>query len=147
MQAQFAYIDNDIRRDPFAQASKTPPLGSPYDSLGNFVYLPLGETTQINPLADEQPGGFYRNQKTTNFSGAAYLELTPIKGLTIRSSLATTFSNLVNGQFYSKNTIDGKGTTSQTSINNSQTRFLSWENVATYNKTIQDHGRVDSLAR
>lgn len=138
IQSQLAYIDNDIRRDPFNQASKTPPLGSAYDSAGNFILFPLGGTA-INPLADEQPGAYQRNTRTTRFSAGAYLELTPVKDLNIRSTFSTTQSSAVAGSYFGKNTIDGGGANSTSSITNSQSSFISWENLFTYKKQINDH--------
>ncbi|MCU7551896.1 TonB-dependent receptor [Chitinophagaceae bacterium LB-8] len=136
--SQLAYIDNDIRRDPFNQASKTPPIGSAYDSAGNFILYPNGGS-EINPLADQQPGQWDRNTKTTRFSAATYLELTPIKDLSIKSTFSTTQSSAAAGWFYGKNTIDGKGANSQSQITNSQSSFISWENLLNYKKQIGDH--------
>ena len=136
--SQYAYINNDKRRDPFNQASKTLPLGVPFDSAGNVILYPVGGS-QISPLADEQPGQWDANTKIRRFSGAAYLELTPLDGLSIRSSFTTTQSNSVAGQFYGKNSINGKGANSQASITNTNNSFISWENLLTYRKQFGDH--------
>jgi TonB-linked SusC/RagA family outer membrane protein len=136
--AQYAYIDNDIRRDPFALASRAIPIGLPFDSAGNFIVFPLGGTI-INPLADEQPGAYSRNTKTNRFSGAAYVEITPLKDLNIRSTFSTTLQNSVAGRFDGRNTIDRAGSNTFTSITNNNNSFLSWESQLTYNKKIKDH--------
>lgn len=136
--SQYAYIDNDIRRDPFNFAAKAVPLGLPYDSAGNIVLLPAGGT-QYSPLIDEQPGQWVSNAKTSRFSGAAYIDLVPLKGLDIRSTLSSTLANVTTGTFYGKYTINGGGNNSQSSINNQQSAFYSWENLLTYKKEIGDH--------
>ena len=136
--SQLAYINNDVRRDPFNQASKTPPIGTPFDSAGNFILFPLGGS-QINPLADEQPGQLSRNIKTKRFAAATYLELTPIKDLNFRSTFSTTQSSAVEGNFYGRNTINGAGSRSQSSITNNENSFISWENLLTYNKQNGNH--------
>lgn len=136
--SQYAFLDNDIRRDPFNFASKALPLGVPYDSAGNVVLFPVGGT-QMSPLADEQPGQWKDNAKTTRFSGAAFLELTPIKDLNIRSTFNGTIMSQTRGTYYGKNTINGGGANSQSSITNTQSNFISWENQVTYKKEIQDH--------
>ncbi|GAB4018599.1 SusC/RagA family TonB-linked outer membrane protein [Spirosoma koreense] len=138
IQTQLAYIDNDIRRDPFNRASNIPPLGTPYDENGNFIPFPLGGSI-INPLADEQPNAYKRNQKTNRGTLSAYVELAPFTGFTVRSTLGAIFSTSELGSYYGRNTIDGAGSKSQASITNNQSRNLSWENVFTYKRTIQDH--------
>ncbi|UOQ51103.1 SusC/RagA family TonB-linked outer membrane protein [Hymenobacter cellulosivorans] len=138
VQTQLAYINNDIRRDPFNLASQAVPLGRAYDDEGKLIYRLLG-STQINPLADEQPGVYDRNTKTNRFTAAAYVELTPLPGLSLRSTFAANFATAEAGNFYGVNTIDGAGNRSQASITNTQNRNLSWENVLTYKKDIGDH--------
>jgi len=136
--SQYAYIDNDTRRDPFNQASKSLPLGQPFDSAGNVIVFPLGGS-QISPMADEQPGQWDANRKTSRFSGAAYLEITPLKDLAIRSSFTTTQENTKSGSFYGKNSINGKGANSQAAITHNENSFISWENQLTYRKQLGDH--------
>jgi TonB-linked outer membrane protein, SusC/RagA family len=136
--SQYAYIDNDKRRDPFNQASKSVPLGVPYDSAGNVVWDPVGRN-QPSPLADEQPGQWKQNAKTSRFSGAVFVELTPIKDLSIRSTFNATLDNTTTGLFYGKYTINGGGANSQSQITDNQSSFISWENIATYKKDFGDH--------
>ncbi|GGF11700.1 SusC/RagA family TonB-linked outer membrane protein [Hymenobacter cavernae] len=138
VQTQLAYINNDIRRDPFNIASQIAPLGRPYDDDGNLVVFPLGGT-QVNPLADEQPGAYQRNTKTNRITAAAYVELTPLEGLSLRSTFAANYATSEAGSFYGRNTIDGRGANSQASITNNQNRNLSWENVLTYQKSLGEH--------
>ncbi|WP_461087701.1 SusC/RagA family TonB-linked outer membrane protein [Spirosoma gilvum] len=138
IQTQLAYIDNDIRRDPFNRASSILPLGTPYDENGNFIPFPLGGSI-INPLADEQPNAYKRNTKTNRGTLSTYLELTPFNGFTFRSTLGAIFATSEAGSYYGVNTIDGAGSRSQASITNNQSRNLSWENVFTYKRAIQDH--------
>ncbi len=133
--AQLAYVNNDIRRDPLNLASQSIPLGSPYDADGNLVLFPLGGTI-VNPLADEQPGAYQRNTKSNRLTAAGYVEITPLAGLSLRSTFGANFGTSEAGSFYGRNTIDGRGANSQASITNNQYRNLSWENVLTYRKDI-----------
>lgn len=136
--SQYAYIDNDIRRDPFNFGYKAVPLGRPYDEFGNVVLKPAGGT-QFSPLLDEQPGEWYSNAKTSRFSGAAFVQLNPFKGLDFRSTFSSTTEGTQTGTFYGKNSINGGGANSQASINDFSNQFFSWENQLTYRKTINDH--------
>ncbi|MCH5597788.1 SusC/RagA family TonB-linked outer membrane protein [Niabella ginsengisoli] len=134
----FAHIDNDIRRDPFNLAFKALPLGVPYDSVGNVVSLPVGGTER-SPLLDDQPGEWYQNRKTNRFSGALYLDIHPFKDFTWRSTFSTVQESSILGNFYGKNSINGGGANSQSSITNNQVSNINWENVLTYKKSIADH--------
>ncbi|MGV3589618.1 MAG: SusC/RagA family TonB-linked outer membrane protein [Adhaeribacter sp.] len=138
MQTQVSYSDNDRRRDPFNVASKVAPLGSPYDAEGKLIFLP-GFGSQVNPLADEQPGAWKENREIMTGTLATYLEIKPAKGLNFRSTFAATLTDTDQGHFNSKFTIDGKGATSRSEITNAKNKFISWENILTYNKEIKDH--------
>jgi len=138
VQTQLAYINNDIRRDPFNRASQIVPLGRPFDDNGQFIPFPLGGTV-INPLSDEQPNAYQRNNKTNRITAATYLELTPLAGLSLRSTFAANFSTSELGSYFGRNTIDGAGSKSQSSVASNQSRNLSWENVLTYKKDIGEH--------
>jgi len=138
VQTQVSYSDNDRRRDPFNVASKVWPIGSPYDAEGELIFRP-GSGTQVNPLADEQPGAWKENREIMTGTLASYLELKPVKGLTLKSTFAATLTDTDQGHFNSKFTIDGQGATSRSEITNAKNKFISWENIATYNKEVKDH--------
>ncbi len=138
MQAQLAYNDNDKRRDPFNVASKVAPLGRVYDDEGKLILFP-GNGTEVNPLADEQPNSWFQNNKATRVMASLYANVKIGKDFNIKSTLATNLNNASLGTFYSKNTIDGKGSNSRSSLNNTQQRNVSWENIFTYKKEVKDH--------
>lgn len=139
MQSQITYYDQDTRPDPLNQANKIIPLGKPYDEDGKFVMFP-NAGPMINPLADEQPNAYENNARVTRTFLNAYVELTPLKGLSFRSNFGVTLDNSRVGIFASRNTI-GRSTTSasRSQYNTGNRRFISWENVLTYQKTIGNH--------
>lgn len=139
MQSQITYYDQNTRPDPLNQANKIIPLGKPYDDEGNFILFTNGGAT-INPLSDEQPNAYDNNAHVTRTFLNAYIELTPAKGLLFRTNFGVTLDNSRNGIFASKNTI-GRSTTStsRSQYNTGSKRYISWENVLTYQKTIGDH--------
>ncbi|MBS0029006.1 SusC/RagA family TonB-linked outer membrane protein [Chitinophaga sp. 22321] len=138
-QSQITYYDQSARRDPLNQANKYIPLAMPYDSAGNLVLFP-NSGSAINPLADEQPNAYQNITRTTRTFINAYLELTPFAGFMFRSNFGVTLENAKQGVFASKSSIDrSTASTSRSQSNGSTRRYLSWENVATYNKTIGDH--------
>ena len=139
MQSQLTYYNQDVRRDPLNLANKISPLGSVYDANGNFNYITLDGST-ANPLSDEQPNVFNNNVLTTRVLTNGYLELTPVKGLLIRSTLGVNLSSLRDGAYMSPKSIDrinaGK---SLATYNTSNGRSINWENVATYQRTFGKH--------
>ena len=140
LQSQLTYYDQSVRRDPLNQANKISPLGSLYDSAGNFIWAMLGNGP-VNPLADEQPNVFEGNNLTTRSLINAYVDIRPLPGLTLRSTVGVTLQSTRNGSYASPKSIDrfltGK---SLASIASSNARNLNWENVATYQKNIGKHG-------
>lgn len=138
MQSQLAYIDNDKRRDPFNVASKVAPLGRVYDDEGKLILFP-GNGTEVNPLADEQPNSWFQNNKATRIMSSIYASVRLSKDLSVKTTLAANLNNATLGTYYSKNTIDGKGSNSRSALNNTQQRNLSWENIISYKKDIKDH--------
>ncbi|WPQ66530.1 TonB-dependent receptor [Chitinophaga sancti] len=139
MQSQVTYYDQDARRDPLNQANKIVPLNGPYDADGNFVLFP-NNGSAINPLADEQPNIYQNNSRVTRTFINAYVELTPLKGLSLRSNLGVTLDNARQGIFAAKNSIDrSTASTSRSQYNTGAQRYLSWENVANYSHQFGQH--------
>jgi TonB-linked SusC/RagA family outer membrane protein len=139
LQSQLTYYDQSVRRDPLNQANKISPLGSLYDSNGNFNFLMLDGQT-ANPLADEQPNVFTNSVLTTRSLTNGFLEFTPIKGLTIRSTLGVNLGFSRNGSYASPKSIDRSLTgKSLASYNSSNGKTVNWENVVTYQRTSGQH--------
>jgi TonB-linked SusC/RagA family outer membrane protein len=139
LQSQLTYYDQSVRRDPLNQANKISPLGSLYDSNGNFNFLMLDGQT-ANPLADEQPNVFTNSVLTTRSLTNGFLEFTPIKGLTIRSTLGVNLGFSRSGSYASPKSIDRSLTgKSLASYNSSNGKTVNWENVVTYQRTSGQH--------
>ncbi|MBW8687591.1 SusC/RagA family TonB-linked outer membrane protein [Chitinophaga rhizophila] len=139
MQSQVTYYDQSGRRDPLNQANKIVPLNLPFDEEGQLILFPnMG--SMINPLADEQPNAYQNNGRVTRTFVNAYVELTPLKGLSFRSNLGVTLDNARTGIFASKNSIErSTASTSRSQYNSGNRRYISWENVLSYSKKIGDH--------
>lgn len=139
MQSQLTYYDQSVRRDPLNQANKISPLGKLYDANGNFNYIMLDGQT-ANPLSDEQPNVFQNSVLTTRILTNGYLELTPVKGMTVRSTLGVNLGNSRDGSYASPRSIDrsltGKSLSTYSASNG---RSINWENVITYQRTFGKH--------
>lgn len=139
LQSQITNRDESYRRDPLNMANKIIPLGTMYDEDGNFNLFPGGGNS-INPLADEQPDVFSNTARITNVLANVYLELKPFSGFTFRTNFGADISNNRTGRFEGQNSISrATSTGSQSYIKASNSRFINWDNIATYTKDIKEH--------
>ncbi|MBV4357293.1 SusC/RagA family TonB-linked outer membrane protein [Pinibacter aurantiacus] len=138
MQAQIVYYNQGIRVDPLNAANKINPLGSAFDSAGNFVLQPVPGGA-FNPLTDEQPDTYAGNSRSNRSFGSIYAELTPLAGLSIRSSFTANLSQSRTGYYYGVNSITRGGSAARSQYNTSNSADILWENVIRYDKKINDH--------
>ncbi|HET8573197.1 MAG TPA: TonB-dependent receptor [Edaphocola sp.] len=151
--AHVAYSKENVLRDrfnvqnPFAAIYMYNPYESPYDfsanGLNGFNLTSQGynivEAIQTNP---EWKGTLYGLSST-------YVELAPVKGLTLRSQLGTQFANYSRETFMSPNSIldvfvNGGGVGSKTDNGYNDFTF-SWTNTAQYEKIFNDVNRIKVL--
>ena len=113
----------------------TPPMGTPYDEDGNMVPYPVGgNTADINPLLDLNPGEYKNNSKRLTAMPQAYVEIKPIQGLSFKSILGGTLNNVDQGVFAGNNSYVGReGTGSYATKQNTFTWNYQWQNILTYN--------------
>ena len=122
-----------------------PPLGTPYDEDGNLISYPVGGNTgDINPLSDITGNEYVNNSKRLTVMPQAYLEIKPIKGLSLKSILGGTLNNVDRGIFMGNKSYPGlEGTGSNASKENTFTWNYQWQNILTYNLKIgKDHDFV-----
>ncbi len=146
---QLTYQNNNNRTDPMSQVTSISPFGQVYDSLGNIRLYPVladdktdpKNKSVLSPLTDERPGAYKWNTIRGNIIANAFVEVTPITGLSIKTMLGTTLDFQREGKFYDSvslaNYNAGLGSTS--AIGTGFTRFYSWDNIVTYNKKFADH--------
>lgn len=139
MQFQFTYYDINTRTNPVGEAYKIAPFSLPYDSLGNVVRSPNNDAARWSPLMDEQPGIATNNTGLSRTFGVAYVELTPLKGLSLRSNMGLLFTNGRQGAFYDANSMLQRGTNSLGNYTSTTGLNTTWENILTYNKSVGGH--------
>jgi TonB-linked SusC/RagA family outer membrane protein len=134
----------------FTMALSSYPLGDPYDADGNINYV-YNYKSQISPLSDQIPGQYANNTKNIYVNGSTFLELTPVKGLTIRTVLGATLSSNRNGVYFGKQCISNP-TTSQTAptagIYNTYGYGYKWDNVISYTLNVMDNHKftIDGIS-
>lgn len=139
---QLTWTNTNNRKDPMSQVNGMTPLGDIYDSLGNINLYPIsGVKSKVSPLTDERSGAFKDNQLRGNITANAYLEVTPISGLSFRSNIGTTLGWSRRGSFNDSLTLEmfGKTGGSQTKVVNGFDIFYNWDNILTYSRKIADH--------
>src|ERR1044071_3976500 len=137
---QGAYVDRDKAQDKLENALVTDPLVKPYNpdgtlntNLGNNVY---------NLLLDYQPGVYGNVDNNLKLFFNPYIEIKPIKGLTLLSRIGVqlTYSNTYR--------FDGIGSVNYTytnagiakaRIDQNRAHGYQWENILTYNYRLKDH--------
>jgi hypothetical protein len=131
---QASYVDRDKAQDKLENALVTDPLVKPYNpdgtlntNLGNNVY---------NLLLNYQPGVYGNVDNNTRLFVNPYIEIRPIKGLTIlsRAGAHLNYSNTYR--------FDGIGSVAYTysnagiakaEVNQNRYQGYQWENILTYN--------------
>ncbi|WP_316815812.1 SusC/RagA family TonB-linked outer membrane protein [Pedobacter nyackensis] len=138
---QASYVNKDKAQDKLENAIVTDPLVQPYKADGS-LNPDLGSNV-YNLLLDYQPGVYGNVDNNTKMFFNPYLEIRPIKGLTIlsRAGVRMDYSNTyrfdgvgsVNYTYVNANTARAR-------INQNRYQQYQWENVLTYNYLLgNDH--------
>lgn len=125
----------------FTKSLTSFPLGQAYNDEGeiNYEYI----DNQYTPLGDYIKNQYVNNTKATYINATGYLELTPLKGLTLRSQLNTSISHSRHGVYWGaqanalRPTYAGTPAAQWNDIDNYN---FNWENIISYNVTVaKDH--------
>ncbi|MFW9623691.1 SusC/RagA family TonB-linked outer membrane protein [Bacteroides graminisolvens] len=148
---QASYVHQNKAYASLESALCAVPLGRAYDDNGNINVNPVvDDGNEINLLLNTA-GGVYKNQnQNLKLYMNPYVQITPMKGLTlisrINGTLAYSRTNYFQGQgsyqYYVASGADAVGTNSSVYAAVTQNRNYNykWENVLTYDFTInKDH--------
>ncbi|GAA5224884.1 TonB-dependent receptor [Membranihabitans marinus] len=110
------------------------------DWNGYASWMGINDKQVLHPLVEAHPNNFQDETRTGNFYGNAFVELTLLEGLSVRSSLSTNVFNERFGQYR------GTFTKSQKTTNNPRAYYnttnssnYTLDNIINYKKTIGDH--------
>jgi TonB-linked SusC/RagA family outer membrane protein len=131
----FTYKSHDARNSAiFNAARKMTSLTHAYNSDGTIIEKPnVWYDAHVNPLMDE--GDAYQNNvETTRFLGSAYGQLTPIKGLVLKSQFAVDRTNSRTGTYNDYHSVNRYQSPTTTYISNVQaiSTRIDWQNTANY---------------
>ena len=110
------------------------------DWNGYAVWMGIDDKQVLNPLVEAHPDNFQDETRRNNFFGNAYIELTPIQGLSIKSALSASFLNERFGQF--RGTITKSQKTTRNPRAERNTTMLSnftLDNIVSYNIAANEH--------
>ena len=137
----FTYRSHNARNSSvFNAARKMTSITQAYKEDGSINETPnVWYTAHVNPLMDE--GDNYTSHiESTRYLGSAYLQLTPIKGMALKSQLAVDRRNRRIGQYNDYQSAGRYQAPSNTYISNAWDAWtiLTWQNTANYNLEIGD---------
>lgn len=138
----YAYKSNDKRNGGvYNQAQKMTTITHAYLNDGEINYQPNPwYSAHCSPLLDEN-GAYQKNIESTRFFGSGYLQLNPIKGLTLKSQFTADRSESRTGSYEDYQCQSRYQENKGSYISNSRsvsTKYV-WQNTANYNKTIGKH--------
>lgn len=123
----------------FTRVLSIMPLGIPYNEDGSINPFPLPGDTQLSPLADNAPDQYTNNYHILGVNPTAFLELTPIKGLSLKTVLSSYLNfnrhGLYKGELSANGYGDGK---SSAQLINSNAYNYKWENIVNYVYDLSD---------
>jgi len=133
------YSERDgFNLNPFDDVLQENPLGVPYDSLGNLIFLPTTDGLRTNPLAELVPGAQIDKNKRFRLFSSLYGEVEILKGLKYRLNFGPDFIQNRNGRFTGRFTNDRRGGDPTAANNENFVTSYTLENILTYNKTLKD---------
>lgn len=113
------------------------PFAVPYDTAGNFEWLPGGESTIVNFMKDIE--NVRNNRKSYRMRGSFFGEVNILKGLKYRINFGPEFRQFRNGSFQSAETSTRWGSSSYARYFQDQSFNWTLENLLYYNKTFGVH--------
>lgn len=115
----------------------TPPLGTPYDENGDVVLYPVGgDTGNQSPITDTGDGQYTNKVKVISLNPQAYIEIKPLKGLSLKSVVGGYFAAQKQGVYEGNKSFNGLATGSYAQVPNTLTYNYKWQNILSYNTTL-----------
>ena len=137
----FTYKSHDSRNNSvFDRARKMTSLTTAYLPDGSINETPnVLYPAHVNPLMDEGDN-YSRNIETTRYQGSGYLQLTPIKGLTMKSQFAVDRTNQRDGMYNDYHSVNRYQSPTTTYIQNapSNRTYINWQNTINYSTTFNE---------
>lgn len=118
-------------------------IAHPYDADGNIILRPSPYyEAHANPLLDDQEGAYDNNIVTNRLFATSYLQLTPIKGLTLKTLFNVDYQQQHEGLYRDYQSVSELQSAKGSYISNDQNHSINytWDNTLNY---ITDFGGSD----
>ncbi|MFV0377056.1 MAG: TonB-dependent receptor [Mangrovibacterium sp.] len=140
-------LQNNGVNNTFTKAISSFPLGDAYDANGNINWEFAQD--EYSPLGDFIENQFVNNTRATYINTNAYLDLSLLEGLSLKSVISGTLGNSRLGQYWGAHANANRPTyagTPHAEILNSYSYGYTWENILNYNATVAtDHSITATL--
>lgn len=123
--------------NPYDDALAENPLGVPYDSTGNLIFLPTSDGLRSNPLAELVGGALADRNKRFRLFSSLYGEFDIAPGLKYRLNYGPDLIQNRNGRFTGRYTNERRGGDPTASTSEDFVSSYTIENILTYNKLFQ----------
>ena len=135
----FTYKSHDSRNSSvFDRARKMTSMTTAYLPDGSVNEKPnVWYDAHVNPLMDEGDN-YSKNIETTRYLGSGYLQLTPVKGLTLKTQFAVDRRNQRTGQYNDYHSVNRyqAPTTTYMQNNPAMRTNIDWQNTINYMTTF-----------
>ncbi|MBO5467618.1 MAG: TonB-dependent receptor [Prevotella sp.] len=143
-QSALSYRNQERRDSRLSKSLSQLPLGDPYTEDGEINRNPISDMSNyINILVDDDTNAYRHNTKSMAINVAPFIEIKPLKGLSLRSmfnaSLGTSRDGLFDGlNTYMKLTGSAENKRIATYRTGHSYSYM-WQNVLNYNFNIKNH--------
>ncbi|MDE6449852.1 MAG: SusC/RagA family TonB-linked outer membrane protein, partial [Muribaculaceae bacterium] len=117
-------------------AIKQSPYGIFMADNGNYYDEPMDYSNLPNPMRNVRADS---KNTSRNALGNGFIEIAPIKGLTIKSQIGYNYRDNFTGSYYGRDTATGLKVDGSASISTSRTTDWTWENIVKHTNTFGKH--------
>ncbi|MDR0541298.1 MAG: TonB-dependent receptor [Dysgonamonadaceae bacterium] len=150
LNSQLSYVHRNDAYANLENAFREVPLGSLRDENGKLNVMPSIGGTWVNILLDTEDDVYKNQTQKSNLYFNPYIEIIPVKGLSIISRIGASLSDSRRNYFqgigsYQYYTAGGQNTTGTNAnvyaeVKEERNYNYKWENILTYNfKLMEDH--------
>jgi TonB-dependent starch-binding outer membrane protein SusC len=109
------------------------------DVRGYAFWMGIKDTQIQNPILEVAAANYKDETRASSFLGNAYVELSPVKGLSLRSSFSASVYNSRRGEFRGKDSKARLNKLPIASNNYNLNGSYTWDNILTYKLKSQAH--------